>query len=191
MIYICIPTTPDRHNRLKELIDSIHEHTQNIEHTVVFYPNELGGWVKAVHRMLEGIDGYVVLLGSDVVVKKDWLRILWDRFIAVFPDGSGAAQPYDEINRGMLCQHPLAHSRTIKKYLYKGYIHNFSDNDMTETLLRDGKYLYVPESKIEHKHFIIGKAEKDKTYEMVFNKENWEKDHALFLTRKQNGFKEI
>lgn len=188
MIYICIPTTPVRRERLKELIASIYEHTTDIQHTIVIYENNDGGWVKAVDNMLKGINGYVVLLGSDVVVKEKWLSTLWERFIKVFPNGDGAAQPYDEINNGRLCQHPLAHSDTIKKYLHLGYIHNFSDNDMTEQLLRDGKYLYVPESRIEHKHVVNKKAPMDETYEVIFNKESIEKDKNLFLERRKNGF---
>ena len=189
MIYICIPTTKDRRPRLKELLASIEEHTQDIAHCVVYYENWDGGWVPAVHNMLDGINGFVVLLGSDVVVGPGWLSTLWKRFTEVFPLRDGAAQPYDEINGGQLCQHPLAHSDTIKQYLHKGYIHNFSDNDMTECLLRDGKYLYVPEAIIEHKHMVNKKAEPDETYKQVFNKENWAKDKALFDKRKANGFK--
>lgn len=191
-IYICIPTTPDRRARLQELLTSIQLHTKDIIHRVVIYENEDGGWVPAVHNLLEkyAIDGYVVLLGSDVVVQDGWLSTLWARFIKAFPDGSGAAQPFDEIHGGQLCQHPLAHSDTIKKYLHRGYTHNFSDNEMTDRLLKDGKYLYVPEAKIEHKHFVNGKAPKDATYEVVFNKETYAKDQQLYITRKQNGFKD-
>lgn len=189
MIYIVIPTTPVRRARLQELIESIYKNTKDIEYSIVIFENELGGWVPAVHKALEGISGYVVLLGSDVVVEEGWLKTLWDRFIATFPDGSGAAQPFDEIHNGGLCQHPLAHSDTIKKYLHSGYVHNYSDNEMTERLIADGKYLYVPEAKIEHKHFINGKAERDATYDIVFNKESYRKDAMLFANRKKNGFK--
>lgn len=143
----------------------------------------------AVHNILSGIDDFVVLLGSDVVVKEGWLDVLWDRFNTVFPNQDGCAQPYDEINNGALCQHPLGHSKVIQKYLHKGYIHNFSDNEMTDRLLQDGKYLYVPESKIEHIHWVNKKAGMDKTYEKIM--ESYERDKELYLTRKQNGYRDI
>ena len=190
MIYICIPTTKERRARLKQLLASIDEHTQNIQHTVVIYENADGGCVAAIHNMLEGINGYVAILSDDVVVEKDWLKNLWDAFIDAFPDGSGAAQPYDNIQEGRLCQHPLAHSETIKKYLHKGYVHCFSDNEMTERLMRDCKYLYVPTARIEHRHFIRKLAPFDETYKLAFNEETIEKDRQLFITRANNGFKD-
>lgn len=178
LIYIVIPTTKERRGRLRELLDSIEENTEGMNYSIVIFENELGGWVPAVHKALSGINGFVVLLGSDIVVKKDWLKILWQEFIRQFTDRDGAAQPFDEINNGRLCQHPLAHSETIKKYLDRDFIHNFSDNYMTILLQREGKYLYVPEAKIEHKHFINKKAEKDKTYEIVFS--SFERDRKVF-----------
>jgi GT2 family glycosyltransferase len=161
-----------------------------MKYRVLIYPNWDGGWVPAVHNMLEGIDGFVVLLGSDVVVQKDWLKNLWEGFVAGFPLKNGLAQPFDEINNGKLCQHPLGHSDTIKKYLYKGYTHWYSDNEMTDRAIADDKYVYVPASKIEHKHFINHKAPVDDTYRLVFNRETVEKDKKLYFERKQNGYKD-
>lgn len=188
MIYICIPTTSERVVETQKLIDSIAEHTKDVQHCVLVYENEDGGWVPAVHNMLSGIDGFVVLLGSDCTVKEGWLSTLWDRFCEVFPDKDGCAQPYDEINNGALCQHPLAHSSVIKKYLHKGYVHNFSDNEMTETLLRDGKYLYVPEAKIEHHHWVNKKAKFDHTYKKIM--ESYERDQQLYTERKAADFRD-
>lgn len=190
LIHICIPTTPERRPRLHELLQSIYKHTDDIPHSIVIYENEDGGWVPAVHNMLHDINGFCVILGSDVVVEAGWLSTLWNGFIAAFPDGSGAAQPYDEIHGGKLCQHPLAHSDTIKKYLHKGYLHNFSDNEMTERLIAENKYIYVPEAKIEHKHFVNKKAKRDATYDKVFDRRNIERDRDLFIKRKKNGFRD-
>lgn len=183
IIYIVIPTTKERRPRLRELLDSIDENTEGMKYAVVVYENDDGGWVPAVHNAIQGIDGYVVLLGSDVVVKKDWLKNLWDGFCRQFPNKDGAAQPYDEINNGSLCQHPLAHSDTIRKYLDKDFIHNFSDNWMTEMLIADGKYLYVPNAIVEHKHFVNKKAKKDKTYEKVFS--TYGRDQQVYIRKKR------
>ena len=183
MIYIVIPTTKERRPRLRELLDSIDENTEGMKYTVCVYENDDGGWVPAVHNAIKYIDGFVVLLGSDIVVKKDWLKNLWEAFIKQFPDGDGAVQPYGEINNGALCQHPLAHSNTIKKYLDKDFIHNFSDNWMTERLIEDGKYLYVPEAEIEHKHMVNGKAKPDETYKKVFS--TYERDREVYKRKKR------
>lgn len=189
-ITIIIPTTPDRRPRLLELLDSIEKNTADMSYVVAPYENELGGWVPAVHAAISGMgdDEFVVLLGSDVVVQQGWLSTLWRAFCERFPDRDGAAQPFDEINHGRLCQHPLAKVSTIRKYLDPRFIHNYSDNWMTECLVRDGKYLYVPEAKIEHRHFINGKAKRDKTYDAVFNKENWAKDQALYNSLRREEF---
>jgi GT2 family glycosyltransferase len=183
IIYIVIPTTKERRPRLRELLDSIDENTEGMKYAVVVYENDDGGWVPAVHNAIEGINGYAVLLGSDVVVKKDWLKNLWHAFIIQFPNRDGAVQPFDEINGGALCQHPLAHSDTIKKYLDKDFIHNFSDNWMTEMLQAEGKYLYVPNAIIEHKHMVNKKAKPDETYKKVFS--TYDRDRAVYIQKKK------
>lgn len=189
MIYICIPTTPERNERTKQLVQSIHENTQNVEHCVVVFENKLGGWVPAVHKMLEGINGYVVLLGSDVIVHKDWLKNLSEAFFKAFPNGDGVAEPFNELQGDKLCQHPMAHSETIKKYLDKRFTHWYSDNLFTLLAQRDGKLIYVPDAKIEHKHFVNGKAEMDETYKTIFNPVTVEKDRLTFIELiKEYGF---
>ncbi len=188
MIYILIPTTKDRRPRLKELLASIEEHTQNVQHCVVIYENADGGWVKAIHNALQGINGYVVVLGSDTVVEKDWLWNLWNTFITAFPKGDGAAEPFNELHGEKLCQHPLAHTDTIRKYLHEGYIHNFSDNEFTERLRSEGKLIFVPSAKIQHNHVNNGKAPMDETYKIVLNTDNYEHDSKLFSKRKATNF---
>jgi len=186
MIYIVIPTTPERRLETARLVQSVRENTMDMKHSILIYENNDGGWVPAVHNALEGINGFVVLLGSDVVVKSGWLSTLWQGFCVAFPNKDGAAQPYDEINGGYLCQHPLAHSDTIKKYLYRGYIHNFSDNEMTDRLLAEFKYCYVPGSLIEHLHWVNGKALKDETYKTIMK--SYEQDRQTYEQRRIGGY---
>lgn len=183
MIYIVVPTTKERRPRLRELLDSIDENTEGMKYTVCVYENWDGGWVSAVHNAIDGIDGMVMLLGSDVVVKKDWLRNLWEAFCREFPNRDGAAQPYDEIHRGGICQHPLARADTIRQYLDKDFVHNFSDNWMTDMLQAENKYIYVPNAIIEHKHHVNKKALEDETYKKVA--ENYTGDRATYLRKKR------
>ena len=191
MIYIVIPTTKVRRPRLRELLSSIETHTENMRYAVLIYENADGGWVPAIHNAIAGLNGYCVLLGSDIVVEADWLRILWKTFIAAFPAGDGVAEPYNEIHGARLCQHPLAHTSTIKKYLYRGYTHWYSDNDFTDQARRDNKLIYVPEARIEHRHAAINKAAWDETYETVYNPVTNERDRRIYEQRRTNGYKDI
>lgn len=189
MITICVPSTPERHGRLEQLLKSISEHTQDIQHRVLVYENNDGGWVPAVYNLLDGISGYVILLGSDVIVQAGWLSTLYNTFITKFPNGDGVAEPFNEIHGGNLCQHPFAKVETIKKYLYAGYTHQYSDQEFTDRAELDNKLIYVPEAKIQHNHFVNGKAEMDETYKTVFNRQTVQKDQELYNIRKHNGYK--
>jgi GT2 family glycosyltransferase len=176
---------------VRELLTSIETYTENMPHAVVIYENNDGGWVPAIHNAIAGLTGYCVLLGSDVVVEADWLRVLWAAFIDAFPSGDGVAEPYNEIHGAQLCQHPLAHTDTIKKYLYRGYTHWYSDNDFTDQARRDGKLIYVPDARVEHRHAAIGKAEWDSTYETVYNRDTNERDRLIYEQRRANGYTDI
>jgi len=181
-IYIIIPTTKERREQTDRLLTSIRENT-DIPHAVVLYENDDKGWVVALHRVLAGIEGYVMLLGCDTVVHEGWLSTLWKAFIKKFPKGEGVAEPYNELWNGKLCQHPMGHSSVIKQYLDRDFIHNWSDNWMTDRLNEKKLYLYVPEAKIEHRHWINGKAAMDKTYQTLM--ESSDRDRETYI-RKTN-----
>lgn len=186
MVYIVIATTPDRRNNLNTLLESIRQHTQDVPHCVVIYENQDGGWVRALRNAIEGIDGYVQLLGDDVVVQAGWLKTIQDHFFAQFPYGDGVVQPLDEIHGGKLAVHPFLHTKTLHRYGCWKYIHSFFDTELTERAKADGKYLYVPEAKVEHRHWINGKAEKDGTYTLT--DESFQKDLEIFKRRLACGF---
>ncbi len=185
MIFILIPTTKERRPRLKELIDSIHENTQGIDYSIVTFENHIG-WVRAHRSMLNRINGYCVLLADDLIVKENWLQNLWNSFVDAFPAGDGIAEPFNEIHGPNLSQHPLGRSDTILKYLHKGYIHNYSDNEFTDRARADGKLIYVPTAIIEHKHWTNGKAQRDETY--LSQLKSLEHDKELYESRKRNNF---
>lgn len=182
MITVLIPTTPDRRTRLQECLTAIWENTTDIEYRVVIFENEIG-WTKAIHKALEGIDGYVVVIGSDVIVKTGWLRTLNNKFFEAFPEGDGVASPYDEFHNGKLITHPFAHSKTLLKYISTEYFHCFSDNELTDRAIADGKYIYVPEAKIDHRHVLNHKADIDDTYRKIYQ-ETINKDQETYIRRK-------
>lgn len=187
MITVIIPTTPERRIKALECARLVMEKS-GIEHRVLIFENELGGWVPAVHAALEGIDGFVSLIGTDIEVEQDWLKNLWHAFNSYFPDGDGIAEPFNEIHGPNLCQHPLARADTIRKYLHKGYTHNFSDNEFTMRAARDKKLIYVPNARVKHNHWVNHRAPMDETYKVIMS--SYKKDEQLFNQRMAAGFPE-
>ena len=166
MIYIVIPTTKERRPQTDRLLASIREHTK-VEHSVVLYENSDGGWVVALRKVLAGINGLAFLVGCDCVVHDGWDIALIEGYLKAYPNGEGVVEPYNELHHGKLCQHPFGHTEVLLQYLDPDFIHNFSDNWMTERLNEKGLYTYIPESKIEHMHHVNKKAEMDETYKTV------------------------
>lgn len=179
MINIVIPTTPERVDRCNELIKSIQENTHDVEYRIIVFPNNLGGWVPAVLRAIEDLHPCIPvwLLGSDCIVENNAVKILYDKWLE---DDTKILEPFNELHGGALCQHPFTQPGNIEKYLDSRFTHWFSDNWFDDQARRDGKLVYVPEAKIEHRHFINGKAPRDKTYETIFNPGTIEKDRLLY-----------
>lgn len=175
MITFCIPTTKDRQGRMRELLRSIEETCEEGTYRVLIYQNNDGGWVPAIHNALDGVEGLVWLLGTDCIVEQGALKAL----IEAHREGL-ILEPYNELHGDTLCQHPFGHSSLIKKYLDKRFIHWYSDNFMTLNAQKDGILRYVPEAKIQHNHFVNGKAEMDETYKTIFDPETVKRDRLLF-----------
>jgi len=185
MITVIIPTTPERRANALDCARLVMARS-GIPCRVTIFENTLGGWVPAVLAAIEDIDGYVALIGTDVEVEQDWLRILSDAFFKGFPNGDGIAEPFNELHGPTLCQHPLAHAKTIRKYLHRGYLHNFSDNEMTIRALRDHKLIFVPAARIKHHHWTNRRAPMDQTYQVAMA--SHEQDKLLFQRRLAAGF---
>jgi len=184
-VTILIPTTQERRDRLAKCIDSIRTHT-TMPYRLMIYENNGEGYVKAIHTLLEGVQGLVWCLNDDVVLKNDALKILFDKFDELYPKWNGLLQPKDGIQEGNVCTLPFCHSSIMKRLTFKGYHHNFADQEFTIIMKASELYNYVPEAEVEHMHWINGKADKDKTYtdsQILFTK-----DQELFNKRLQNNF---
>ena len=183
-LFIIIPTTPERRERVKETLQSIEDNSKNVNYEVIVYENEDGGWVPAVHNALDKNnikdDDLVWLLGSDCVLEEGCTQILLDTFQRNFPDGEGIVEPWDVFGDGRLSQHPLTKAKYIRKYLDKRFTHWYSDNWFTEQALDDHKLVFANLARIDHKHFLNGKADKDKTYEKIFDQNTIKKDKELY-----------
>jgi glycosyltransferase involved in cell wall biosynthesis len=66
--------------------------------------------------------------------------------------------------------------------LHEGYSHNFVDAEVSETAISRGQFVYCPDSKVEHLHYLWGLSEKDETYAktVLYHSE----DQSLFNNRR-------
>lgn len=188
--YILIPYTADRRGRLRDALEAIEKNTDPTvtPYAVVVYENPYIGYPNAILDMVSGINGYVFMGASDLIMGENWLRILWEKYESI--GRKGAVEPYNEIQRGGLCQHPLLHSDLVKKYFNRHYFHYFADNEMDERIKADGLYTYCPEAPMEHRHVVNGKAEMDEGYRVVQDPVRNEKDRVTYKARKAAGWPE-
>lgn len=183
MIYIAIPSTKERRNRLEKCIEAIKLNTK-YPVAICTYENEERckdiGWVKAVHKLLEGINGLVFILGDDAIIEPNCIEKLYEEYIKLPNKEEWLLQPYEQINKGELATFPFAHSDILKTYISKEYNHNFSDTELTEVMKKKGRYLPVLEAKVYHEHFTVG-AKLDETYKKTTDL--LEKDRLTFQRR--------
>jgi len=176
MIYILIPTTKERKERLAFCLEAVYKSKCKEPFTVCVYENSDGGWVKALWKMIEGINGLIFNIGDDVIIGPECIQKLFDSY----KDGF-LLQPYDQIQQGKICTNPFCHSDIIKEFLYDGYVHNFADTEMTERIKKLGRYLYVPEAITHHYHFTENKDLMDNTYKA--SQKYFKQDSELFDQR--------
>lgn len=188
MIYVCIPTTKERRERLAKCVASIHENA-GTPHAIITYENYREGFVGPIHKILEGLrdDALVWCIGDDTILTEpDTLKRLEETFRSIYPDGDGVVNPDDGIQRGAIITMPLCTALTMRRYTYKEYFLNCADNEFTMIMKDRGKYTYVPSVQVEHQHHIVGKAKKDETYSYALSL--YPADTELFHKRKARGF---
>lgn len=182
-MFILIPTTSERRPRLEKCLEAIKAST--IPSIICTMENTGGGWVKNIHEMLEGINGVCFLIGDDCIIAPNCLEKLQTAYEALPNKEEWLLQPYEQFSEGKIAQMPFAHSDLLKKYIHKGYFQNYSDTELTEVMKKKGRYLYVPEAKLDHQHF-IGGAVYDETYKL--SHERGQDDKILFEIRKANDY---
>jgi hypothetical protein len=185
ILHILIPTHPSRQERLKVCLQSIKEHV-TVPHEVIVYENERGGFVPAIHDMLEKVDGIIWAIGDDTVVVDNSVDILFKQFLETYPEHDGVVQPDDGIQHGAIITMPLCHSKTLQKYTFKGYNHWYADNEFTEIMQSMNLYTYLPDCVVDHIHWANKKVAQDESYNVSLRKN--EHDHKLYLERKANNY---
>ncbi len=193
MIHVLIPTTKNRRERLAKCVEAIRESVCTEPITISTYENADGGFIKAIHKMLEPLkdNAIVFCIGDDVIVSPDAIQKLFLEYRGkslanTSPDLDPVIQPFDEFHNGVICVNPFTSARMMKLFQYKGYIHNYADVEFTELVKSHEQYTYVPEATVEHVHRINGKAPSDETYEKCG--QFMDHDRELFIKRKAAGF---
>lgn len=184
-VYICIPTTSERKERLATCIESIHKNA-GYPHVICTYENYREGFIQPILRILAGLkpDQLVWCIGDDtLLVERDTLKRLVD---AYKPDH--VINPDDGIQHGAIITMPLSSAITMRFGTYAGYFLNYADLEFTAVMTCLGRYIYLPEVKVQHSHWRNQKAIRDDTY--AFADEIAKIDLELFNKRKETNFKD-
>lgn len=186
MIYVLIPTTPGRAERLKECIKSIKKSKCDQPIEIVVDVNEYEGAVRSILRMVNKVDGLALFLGDDTTVYPDTIQVLYKSYVKAFPDQDGMCATMDESLHKVTFSHPFAHTKTFKEHTYPGYFHNFVDREWEDRVRYLKKYLEVPKARIMHRHYSKYGMLRDKTYDVAQKKSS--ADGNLYHRRKEINF---
>lgn len=179
MVHILIPTTRERRERLAKCIESIHQNA-GYPFIISTYENYQEGFVTPCYKLVKDLqpDTLVWCIGDDTVVNEpDTLK----RLVAGFDRHSNdvVAQPDDGIQHGAIITMPLCTAKTmLEKGLYLEFFLNFCDNIFTEVMVKEGKYIYCPDIKVDHQHWVNRKAKPDETYAIALSK--FEQDREVY-----------
>lgn len=183
MIYVVIPTTPGRRERLQKCLDALRKST--VSHCAVIYENTDGGCVLAQRRAISGLHGLIFFLNDDMIVEPECLGRLLESYLHHFPAHDGICQPDDNYHAGGLATAPFGHSDTLRPFLAH-YTHYFWDTELTAVMQRAGKYVIVSDARLDHQHHTKGRSPLDETYERTGR--NFEADREIFRRREAAGF---
>ena len=191
MIYILIPSTKERRDRLAKCIEAIKQ-DQKYPTAIVTYENEDGctdvGWVKALHKLLDGIkdDQLVFVLGDDALVSPGCIQRLYEGYTALPQDEEWLLQPYEQFHKGELATFPFCKAGLLKKYVHRGYKHLYSDTELTLIMKAKNRYGIVKEAKVDHQHFLNDARLLDDTYRAT--QKFHDEDAKLFHERAKHQF---
>jgi hypothetical protein len=183
MIYVLIPTTKERREKLQKCLDAIRDSICTEPITTCIYENSDSGCVEAEHKLFSGFkdDTLAFILNDDMVVEPDCIQKLFDAY-----EWDYVLQPYENTNFGNLASSPFASIKTLRQYIHKDYLHNYNDRELTEVAKMLGIYKKVLDAKLVHEHFSTGATQIDQTY--MKNRDSKEKDKQLYELRKSINF---
>jgi hypothetical protein len=159
------------------------------ESNAVIIQTRSNNMVEATNEAAKVSAGQILILVSDDM----WSPQLWDeRILHKFEmiDGPGLLQVHDGITSKKMTI-PIMNREAYAKlgYMYHPeYISMFADDDLRATALTHGMYYNATDILIEHRHFSIGKAKYDKTYQSENSKTAWRKGEKIFFERAKLKF---
>lgn len=186
MLTVCIPTTAERRQRLAKCIESLHKYA-GVPFQVLTYENYQEGFVLPIHKMLATLkDGTPVwCIGDDtILIEPDTIKRLFEEWMIGGADC--VVNPNDGIQNGTIITMPFCSALTMRKYTYTGYFLNYADNEFTEIMRSEGRYIYRSDIHVDHQHHVNGKAPVDGTYSYALTK--FDDDRKLYQLRKARGF---
>lgn len=184
LVVICIPTTPERRNRLLKCIESIHAFA-GYPCAIMTYENNYQGYVKSIHKILECLSPNTLVwcIGDDIVLREpDTVKRLVQEYKVLYPRLDGVVNPNDGIQCGALCTVPFTTAGIMRDNTPKDFFHNYADNVFTDSMKAAGKYTYLPHITVIHEHWCNELAHKDATYTIAL--QMMEHDADLYRARK-------
>lgn len=155
------------------------------------------GCPKMVERLVESARGQLIcFLGDDTIVQPGWLSEAL-KAMATLPDGWGLVGLNDGYFRDDgPATHWLADKRLLPllggEFFHTGYVHCFSDNELTDRCREMGRYVWAENARIIHDHpYLTGGPVEGTDYERAYRPDNWFHDKRLFQQRQRNGWKDV
>lgn len=82
---------------------------------------------------------------------------------------------------------PFCTAKTmLEKGIHLEFFLNFCDNVFTEIMVKEGKYYYCPDIKVDHQHWVNKGAQPDATYAVAQAKFTQDQD-TYYKVKKQLG----
>lgn len=150
--------------------------------------------IHAINRSCEDLPecDILIMMSDDIVWDvKGFDEIIREAFMEHFPNLDGTVHFPDDHGKHFTIIVSILGINLYKQlgYLYFfDYTSVFADNDFTEMTRLMNKYVYVNKRLFTHAHPIWGGVDWDLQYHQSESRENYTKDHMVFLTRQSNNF---
>ena len=155
----------------------------NVHGSILLNPNRC--IVEAVNVAAKHSTGdLIVVMSDDFGCPEHWDKLLIERV----KQDQQVLHVFDTIQRDIVTLPIMTRSYYNRfGYVYHPqYFSMFCDNDLTECAKRTGAYTDCRDLTFEHRHWVNGKAVKDKTYER--EESGWAVGEKLFKRRKLINF---
>jgi glycosyltransferase involved in cell wall biosynthesis len=130
---------------------------------------------------------------DDLHFHPDWLS----RALKHMTDGIGVVGTNDICNPRVMCGQHSTHTLVRRSYVvtqsgvvdepdkiyHEGYAHEYCDDEFVQTAMARGVYAHAFDAIVEHRHYLVGKAEDDDTYRL--GRSRTRLSRRLFIQRRR------